>query len=388
MTSNVGAKRYAILRLEQDWGEYDSGGDDVYIPFWDDGATVRPKNAWISQLHVTGVRGDTHRAQVGRDVAGTLNVGVWPELARFILDLATQVDGSTGDLSSFSLTIVDPEVECLRYYGLRVNTLGIRVSEGEPTLLLNMDLMGRYAEKLTGGSIPSLPSYPADISYILQHGALMLAPAGSYANRERFSSVEITVENNLKPGRHVRHPTAALDKTISSLRTGTQRVRGTVELEHEDATFTDALLAVSEGSLELLFAHPTGAVLTVGAAGAAAGSNVAIPVTTNPTGLFSTANEEHIFCETVLSDENKRSVAKVTALGTGPNTVTVAVLDRALVDGDKLYGHGLRVRLTGLTVEGTDTSGGREDNRNQRYEFSTSDDGTGVQFAYDCEVSA
>lgn len=387
MGSNVGAKRYAIIRRELAWGEYDDAGDDVYIPFWDDGAQVRPKNAWISQLHTTGVRGDTHRAQTGRDVAGTLTVGVWPELARFILDLATVVDASTGDLDSFSLTVVDPEIETIRYHGLRVNSLGIRVSEGEPTLLLNMDLIGKWAKKLTGGDIPALPSYPADISYILQHGALMLAPAGTYTNRETFSSVEITLENNLKPGRHVRDPDANLNKTIASLRTGTQRVRGTVELEHESSSITDALLNVSEGALELLFSHPTGAVLTVGAAGAAAGSAVAIPVTSNPTGLLDAAAEEHIFCETAASDPNKRSVAKVTAVGAGPNTVTVAVLDRALVDGDKLYGKAMRVRLTGLTVEGADPSGGREDNRNQRYEFSTSDDGTGVQFAYDVEES-
>jgi len=357
--SNVGALRYAIIRKELAWGEYDAGGTDIPLAFWDDGAQIRPKNIWLDQLHTTGVRGNTHRVRTGRDIAGALTFGLWPHQVRDLLDWATVLDASN-DLASYSVTIVDPNIEAMRYYGLRVNTMQVRVSEGDPTLLVTLDLIGKWGERLTAG-IPAAPSYAADVSYIMQESALLLDDGGgSYADKATFSSVEINIENNLRPGPHVRDPNADLDKTIASLRTGTQRVAGSFEVEHDGPEWTDALLsAVEDAKLELLFSHPTGAVLTVDAAGAAAGAAVAIPVTTDPTTVLATAvaKEEHVFCETAVStgsdDKDQRSVAgKVTAVGTGPNQVTVATLDRPLSGGDLLYGHALRIRCEGLSVDG------------------------------------
>lgn len=384
--SNVGAQRYLILRPETTWGEYDSGGSDVLVPFWDDGFNLRPRNVFTSQLHVTGVRGDTHRANTARDFAGAMQVGFWPELVKTLLDFATVVDAN-GDLASYSMTIVDPNIETMRYYGVRVNTLALRISEGEPTLLGSMDLIAKYGNAV---SAPSLPSYPADQSFVLQDGAVLLdvGDGNGYIDRATIQSVELTIENNLRPGRHVRDADADKNKTISSLRTGTQRIRGSIEVEHEDSTITDALLAVAQGSLELLFSHPGGNVLTVGSGGASAGSAVPIPVTTDPTTgpAFDVADNEHVFLETGVGtgsdDPNQRSVARVTALATGPDTVTVAVLDRDVSENDKIYGEAMRIRVGGLDMLNADPSGGREDNRNQTLEFEGVDDGTGVQFAY------
>lgn len=383
--SNLGALRYAILRAETAWGVHDVAGDDLYVPFWDDGATVEPENAWISQLHTTGVRGDTHVAHTQKNIGGKLVVGLWPELAKIVLDWATVVDGNY-DLASMTLTVVDPGIQAMRFYGLRVNELDLKVSEGEPSYLAELDLIGKWCERLTGGAIPALPSYPADISYILQGGALLLdaGGGGGYTDRATFKSFDLKVSNNLTKGRHVRDIEDAKNKTIASLRTGTQRVSGSVDVEHTGPELTDAVLAASEGSVEALFSHPTGAVLTVDAGGAAAGGPRVIPVTTNPlTGpAYSVAKGECVFCETEPSDPDNRSVAQVTALATAPNTVTVANLDRALAAGDKLYGKSMRIRATGLKVSKAAGSGGRESQRNQKYEFRASDDGTGIQFSY------
>lgn len=380
----VGALQYLIGRPETSYGVYDTGGTDFPIPVYDDGYTVRATAQNDSQPFKVGRRGDRYRARSRVDVGGALHTGFFSDTLwiKKMLDYAIAVDGN-GCLTPWSFIYVTPGVETIKHRGCYVNKLTISASDGSPDVLYQADLMGRSEEKLTGGDIPALPSFPATTAYQFQYGHFLLSrDAGS--TYELFATVDsfnLEIDNNLQPGPHVFDPLSYNKLTRSFINTGIQRGTGSLSVQYKDATFGDMVRAGTRGLIRLMFIHPSSAVTQVNnVAGYAAGSNVSIVVDSSA----NFAVGDVVLFRT--NDGTKTSTATVTVIADGTH-ITVDELVFAIADDDYIYNKAFEIEIDSWDVNSVPVSGGKASDLKQTVNFEIVDDGTGLPIEYKTKVA-
>ena len=343
---------FLLIREEPSWSTHGTAKTTVAVPYYGGNFGLRTEDPDRVQPHVDGDDETTFIVQDTRDVNGPMEVGLFPSLAKKLLDWAIYRAGSPKKGKSHETTIVYPGLFARRCYGVMVNTMSVEGSDGED-IRLTFDLIGHYEEILTGASIPAVGSFsfPGKTSmtflncrflWSLDNLSTEIVPVG-------LESLSLQYNNNLTMGPHVEdRVNTYLDGCVEYVREGTREVSGNVVALVDRSDLPTLIQNKYNFSLKILAAHRDGKGTTVGGAGAVAGNNVTITVADSS--VF-TANDVVRFD---TADQTKRSVATITSIPGGGVTIIVDTLDKNVASGDRVWDDAVEIKLASARVTSMD----------------------------------
>jgi len=280
-TTPLADTTFLLIREEPSWSEHGSAKTTVAVPYYGGNFGLRTEDPDRTQPHVDGDDETTFIVQDTRDVTGPMEVGLFPSLAKRLLDWAVYRAGSPKKGKSQETTIVYPGLFARRCYGAMVNTMSIEGSDGED-IRLSFDLIGHYEEILTGASIPAVGSYTfpgktsmtflnARFLWSIDNLATEIVPVG-------LDSLSIQYSNSLTIGPHIEdRVNTYLDGCVEYVREGTKEVSGSVVALVDRVDLPYMIQNKYKFSLKVLAAHRDGSSAVV-TTGGSAGDAVAIIV--------------------------------------------------------------------------------------------------------------
>lgn len=336
---------YLVLMKEKAtaWSDYDATATAVGVPLSGGDYGVVQSDPFREQDFSVGDANATYIEQDERTLRGPLKTPLFPAAAKTILDWALL--RTSDELDSYSATLVSPDIENARHYGLKVDKIRIEAAiRGDLTATL--DLIGRYEDKVV--STPALPTMPSINGYTFANARFLLSLDGGSTEIEPVSVESFTLEqaNKLDAG-PPREDRVDADKSgsISYLFAGKPEVSGSITALWDRATYGDMARSKLQGSFRVVPAHKSGASTAVGGAGASAGTNVSVTVTSSAS--FSV--NEVVRFET--SAGVLKCAGKITAKADSTH-ITIATLEKDLVSGDLVYGKALSLYVPYLYVDG------------------------------------
>lgn len=336
---------FLVGRKETAWATY-SASSDLPHPIYDGAYGVGLNDPDREQPHVDGDLDGTYIVQDIRDLQGNMEVGVFPTLVRALFDWIFK--RTAGAAQSYTWDFVLNDMVALRHLGCMVNTATFNFQEGQD-LRISMDVRGKYETLRT--PIPAVASfsfpqttsmYFANCRFLLSIDDLAteIVPVG-------FESGTIQVNNQLQPGPHMENRVdVQKDATIDYLRAGKMQITGSYTVLLDRADYLLMQRSKLKGSLRLMMAHRGGDSLIVDTAGASAGTLVSVPVTASPVADFPAGTVVRFDTATAANT----SVAEVSSSGTGPNQITVDVLDKDVVAGDYIFSQAAELYLPRILV--------------------------------------
>jgi|GEM_PF-6291665 len=349
-TTPLADTTFLLIREEPSWSTHGTAFTTTAVPYYGGNFGLRPEDPDRTQPHVDGDDETTFIVQDTRDVTGPMEVGLFPSLAKRLLDWAVYRAGSPKKGKSHETTIVYPGLFARRCHGVMVNTMGVEGSDGED-IRLTFDLIGHYEELLTGASIPAVGSYswPGKTSmtflncrflWSLDDLSTEIVPVG-------LESLSLQYNNNLTIGPHIENRvTTHLDGCVEYVREGTREVSGNVVALVDRSDLPTMLQNKYNFSLKLLAAHRDGSGTTV-TAPAVAGDNVNVSVTDSS--VFD-VNDVVRFDTAIAAN---RCVGTVTAKPDGA-TITIDTLDKNVASGDYVWDDAVEIKLASARVTSLD----------------------------------
>ena len=348
-TTPLSDNTFLLIREEPSWSTHGTAFNTTAIPYYGGNFGLRTEDPDRVQPHVDGDDETTFIVQDTRDVTGPLEVGLFPSLAKRLLDWAVYRAGSPKKGKSHETTIVYPGLFARRCYGVMVNTMGIEGSDGED-VRLTFDLIGHYEEILTGASIPAVASYswPGKTSMTFLNARFLwslddlsteIVPIGL----ENFS---LQYSNALTIGPHIEdRVNTYLDGCVEYVREGTREVSGTVVALVDRSDLPYMIQNKYNFSLKLLLAHRDGNYSTV-TGPASAGTPTVVNVvdgtqfTQGDVVRFDTANTAN------------RSVGTISSILA--NALTIDTLDKNVTTGDYVFDDAVEIKLASARVTSLD----------------------------------
>ena len=227
-------------------------------------------------------------------------------------------------------------------------------------IIVTTGLRGSYEGTAAAVSYPGTFTIPATHSLLFKNCRFVISlDAGSaFGNRivpVGLEAFEVTLMNNLKvgPAREDRVDTTK-DGRCEFLDAGRRKVDLSYTAAFERLAYSTLQRARKFTQFKMVGAHPGyTAYATVDVAGAAAGSAVVVPVGADPTTDFAVG-------DVVMFDNaggtNKPCVGTVTARATGPNTITIDVLDEAVASGDHVFNAAVELKTAPCRVSSSTPS--------------------------------
>jgi len=244
MAGVLGAMQKLRFVEEETWGSLPGSPSYIGLPISEDGYTLGLRGGYHFPAVKIGSYQRKYSAAVGRNLEGSLLVGVWPELAQYLFDFALGRD-ENGELPSYAFEFSSPGVEAKRHLGCKVDTLTISSAAASPGLQLAFDLIGKAEEEITDFSAPSIP---AGVPFVFQHATFEIDGEGS----EGVEAFSIEVANNLTRGPH------GSELSIAYLLAGLEVVTGTATVLYDRSTYNEHIRQASQGSFKAIFTHPAG----------------------------------------------------------------------------------------------------------------------------------
>ncbi len=352
VTAQYTDKEYLVLMKEKAtaWAVYDSSATALGVPLMNGEYGVEQKDPIREQEFTTGDVNATYLEQDERTLAGSFRTPLFPAAAKTLLDWAGL--RTSDELDSYSLDLVSPDIECVRHLGCKVESLRLEAGiRGD--LVATFNIVGRYEEKQ--GSNTASPTMSSVNGYTFANCRFLLSLDGGSTEIEPESVESWSLELNNKldkgPPREDR-VTAAKSGSISYLMAGKPEINGSITALWDRDDYGDMARGKLQGSFRTVAAHKSGASTAVGSGGAAAGTSVSVPVTSSAS--FS-VNE-------VVRFESAAGVlkccGKVTAKADSTH-ITIATLEKALVEGDLVYGKSLGFYVPYIYVDGVPKRRGR-----------------------------
>lgn len=347
-------RTFVEMKDETAWGDEGAAGNPALIPIMDAEYSMALDDPIREQQHVQGNLDAFYTVQDRRNLAGSMKVGVWPHLTKRLLDLATV--RTSDELDSVTLRDDIPSIEARVHAGVKVNGLSIEGgSEGD--LSLTFDLMGRHESTETNltypGSygIPEIPSMTfKNCRFVISLNAGCDDGFSNQISPVGLSNFSLNYQNNLKVGPPVENRIdLEQDGVIEYLTAGRSNmdVRFTATFDRQEYMTLQRQRLYAQ--FMLLGAHPSWPnYATVDAAGATAGTSVAVPVTADPTTDFAVG-------DVVLFDNyggtNLPCVGTVTAVSA--TDITIDTLDQDVVSGDHIFNAAIEIRTAPIRVSAT-----------------------------------
>jgi hypothetical protein len=349
-TTPLADTTFLLIREEPSWSTHGTAKTTVAVPFYGGNFGLRTEDPDRVQPHVDGDDETTFIVQDTRDVTGPMEVGLFPSLAKKLLDWAVYRSGSPKKGKSHATTIVYPGLFARRAHGVMVNTMNIDGSDGED-IRLTFDMIGHYEEILTGASIPAVGSYsfPGKTSMTFLNARFLwsidnlsteIVPIG-------LDNLSIQYSNNLTIGPHVEDRVNTYkDGCVEYVREGTKEVSGSVVALVDRSDLPTMIQNKYQFSLKVLAAHRDGSGTTTTGTGTA-GNNVTINVTDSS--VFTVGDVVRFD----TADLTKRSVATITVI---PNatSITVDTLDKDVASGDYVWDDAVEIKLASARVTSLD----------------------------------
>lgn len=349
-------RTFLELKSETAWADGGTGSA-VFVPFLDGDYSVGLDDPLREQNHIVGDQDAQYIVQDIRNLAGDLKIGMWPHIWKAMLDWASV--RTTGELASYTVRWDVPGVEARVHRGMKVNQVTVEGSNGGD-IMQTMGLIGKYEATEANLTYPGAYVVPdiASLTFKNCRFVVSLDAGDAFANRispEGLETFRITLANNLKvgPSREDRIDLTK-DGAIEFLTPGRRKV---------DLTYTALFNAIAYSTLQrsrlftqlkVMGAHPAwSSYLTVDAGGAAAGSAVAVPLTSDPAGIV--AVNDYVMFDGAGGE--LPSVGKVTALDSvAPFGITIDVLDEPVEAGDHVFNGAIEIKTGPALVQNSTPS--------------------------------
>ncbi len=336
---------YLILTREQAdaWSEFDPGAPPVGVPLVGGDYGVAQTDPFREQDFTVGDANATFLEQDERQLRGALKTPLFPAAAKTILDWALL--RTNGELDSCTGTLVSPGVETIRHFGLKVDKIRLEAAvRGD--LVASLDLIGRHERKIAPA--PARPAMPAVNGYTFAATRFLLSLDGGSTEIEPVSVEAFHLEqaNKLDVG-PPREDRADPERSGSAsyLFAGKPDVSGSITALWDRAAYGDMARGKLPGSFRAVLAHKSGASTAVAAGGASAGTAVSVPVTSST--AFGVGEVVRFESSAGVLKCAGKVVAKADA-----THVSIASLEKNLVEGDLVYGKALSLHVPRLLVDG------------------------------------
>lgn len=219
MPKAAGWQKYLYIRPEADWGVFDAGGTDLYIPYANYDVAIQRN--WVQPELTGGFRQRRYQEPVNARVAGNLVIPVYGQhvdgksIAQHLLEPTLSAPNGLF-LDSFTGRLADPSSDNKRHLGLRVNTCTIAgAAGGSITMSLALEGQTEVAE----GSMPSLDHTEPQPASALFRDAILYFSSESQAESASgageslaIRSFNLTINNNLQ----VNHENSDFPTIISN----------------------------------------------------------------------------------------------------------------------------------------------------------------------------
>ena len=386
MATVRGAKRF--FRIGQEQGSYGtpaagysaaavsgSGNDMRFFRVSGGNFTIHGKPVVEEQPELRGQLGVEFREKTGTTVEGDFSVLAHPESTRWFLDAALARDGTSGDLDSFTIqefySGIDATEKGVSYVGCKVNQLtGSWGSDNQNSLTLGLSVIGQREVPYTG-SLPSVSGYPTvTAGYFFTNSGLVdlsahASPASPSLPVCDYTAVNFTIANTLSPGPRCFDADSTIRGAISDLTAGQERLSGGFTLRWKNINVMTWLRAFTDLTLRNLFIHPSSDTsLTFTATQAVSSTQVTVAVSGNPTTLFSGVGSSAPYVIAIQhggATPTNWSTAVVTAVATGPNTITLENVDVAIASGDIIWTRAMEIRFDRVNLTDVTKQGGPDD---------------------------
>jgi len=350
-TTPLADNTFLLIRAEPTWAQWGTAKTTVAVPYYGGNFGLRPDDPDRIQPHVDGDDETTFVVQDTRDVTGPIEIGLFPSLAKRLLDWAVLRSGSPKKGKSYTTKLIYPGLFVRVCYGVMVNTMTIDFSDGDD-VRLTLECQGQYETLLQGASIPVIGSYsfPGKTSITFLNSRFLwslnnlvteIVPVG-------LESGQITYSNNLVIGPHVEDRiNTEKDGTIEYLREGQREVSGNVVALVDRVDLPLMTQNKYNFSLKLLCAHRDGTYSTV-VTGSVAG-NLKTVIVADGTQF---AQGDVVRFDTAV--KANRCIGTITLVAV--NTLTIDVLDKDVATGDYVFNDAVEMEIASARVTSIDYS--------------------------------
>ena len=353
--SQINSNRtFVEIRDETAWGDEGAGGNAELVPVLDGEYSVGLEDPVREQQHVVGDQDAFYATQDRRNLGGSFKTGCWPHLSKRLLDWA--VVRTSGETGSIAVRDDLPGIEARVHAGLKVDSLTIEGST-EGDIMFNFDCRGRHEETESNLTYPgsyTIPDIPS-LTFKNTRYVISLNASGddSFTNRISpvgLSSFSLSFRNNLKEGPPVEDRTdLEKDGRPEYLTAGRRNMEVRFTATFDRQAYMTLQRQRLYAQFKMLGAHPAWTnTAVVDAAGASAGTSVAVPVTADVTSNFS-VNDYVLFDN--AGGSNLPCVGKITAITA--TDMTIDTLDENVVSGDNIFNAAIEIRTAPILVSTT-----------------------------------
>lgn len=255
MTVAAGHERWLRAATESVWGTKDTSPTWILVPFVDYSVALTPdaRTADVA-LGLEQVRQGQHFHGIHR-IGGGLRTYAYPVLNSSTPLIETLLDWAmtrtAGALTSYTLEEYNREISNrhLRHLGMLCNSLTLSCSADSPELAVDLDLVGKDEEKITGTD-PTIPDPPGDGPFVWLETDLTIDDVAVY-----LQSFSLAINNNVE----VAH---CNDRAAQHNRPGRRELSLTIAMPYDAETYTDMLRLGGDLDFAATFTHPVKATTT------------------------------------------------------------------------------------------------------------------------------
>lgn len=342
-----------------------SGNDMRYFQVSEGNFSLGQNPISEEQPVLRGQRGVHYREKTGYSIQGDIAVLAHPEEVKYFLDAGLYRD-STQELCPHTIQEFYPGIDSgeagVSYIGCKCSQIAGAWGSGTNRIILTTSWTGQREASV--GALDPLASitytkpsngYVFSTSALVDFGTAIALPSCN------FTDVNFTIANGLAEGPRCFNEDATLRGAITDLVAGQERMSGSATLQWTSIDIMTWLRNFTDLVFRSIFIHPTSdnSITVTGAE--TAGDNVLIEVNSDPTSLLAVDDVIAFQHKSGGATTTQWTTAKVTAVATGPNTVTVDTLDVALSADDVIWTEALEIRFNTVNITGHTKTGGPDD---------------------------